>query len=139
MRASNTGFLRLLPSLIVGGICVASLYAAVQAVAAWRERSQPHIGDILAFRGADRDGTKLAVAMSGGGRCTLDLSVLQGGSMVVEAPVPGSPGQFLVHWAGRLTAQGPGDCGHAADLVLDTGQLQTLTSAAATTADDAGA
>lgn len=55
---------------------------------------------------------------------------LNGGSMIIEARQETNPPQFQLHWAGRHTAKGAGDCGASADLTLDRFDLQRLANSA---------
>jgi len=125
----KTRFPGLVQTLIVGGACVASLFAAVEAVSRWRERTAPHVGDMIVFLGTAPRARAMEVLTASGAHCVLELGALRGGSFIVEAPLLGIDGRFKVHWAGTRTAQGAGDCGSAADLVLDTQQLDILRGA----------
>jgi hypothetical protein len=69
--------------------------------------------------------------------CVLSPNVMavRGGSLVVEARRLSRPPVYRVHWAGGHTAGGhtdgtPGDCGTAADLVLERTELMRLANVA---------
>lgn len=131
-RLSKQSVLRLLPTLIMGGICVVFAFSCASAVSAWREASAPHIGDMIAFHptGSSGAGKRLMVQTRAGTVCGLELGTLQasGGSFVVERPAPGE--RFIVHWAGQRTSRGKGDCGASADVLLNAKQLDMLGVAA---------
>jgi hypothetical protein len=102
---------------------------------------RPQVGDMIVFvpTQGDADTWQLQVAttaVSGrdwtAGPCVLDPNEMSadGGSLVVEAREEASPPLFQLHWAGRHTAKGAGDCGASADLRLDRYDLQRLANAA---------
>ena len=64
--------------------------------------------------------------------CTLSPSAMAegGGSLVVEARRMSAPPVYRVHWAGRRTSHGSGNCGTDADLVLSRTDLQKLANTA---------
>jgi hypothetical protein len=64
--------------------------------------------------------------------CILSPGVMAraGGSMVIEARRMSHPPRFQVHWAGGYTDSGSGDCGPAADLLLDRADVMRLANAA---------
>ena len=66
------------------------------------------------------------------GPCVFDPNEMSaaGGSLIIEARHETNPPRFQLHWAGRHTAKGAGDCGAAADLTLDRYDLQRLANAA---------
>lgn len=132
MRLSKQSVLRLLPTLIMGGICITVALSGASAVSAWREASAPHVGDMIAFHpsGSTTVGKRLTVLTKAGTTCALEIGTLQGsgGSFIIERPVPG--GRFLVHWAGQRTARSQADCGSSADVMLNAQQLDMLGVAA---------
>ncbi len=132
MRLSKRSVLRLLPTLIMGGVCITVALSGASAVSAWREASAPHVGDMIAFHpsGSTAVGKRLTVLTKAGTTCALEMGTLQGsgGSFIVERPAPG--GRFLVHWAGLHTGRGKEDCGSSADVILDAQQLDILGAAA---------
>jgi hypothetical protein len=102
---------------------------------------RPRVGDMVVFlpTPADADSWQLLVATTAvagreraAGPCVLDPNEMSatGGSLIVEAREETSPPRFQLHWAGRHTAKGSGDCGAAADLTLDRYDLQRLANAA---------
>jgi hypothetical protein len=66
------------------------------------------------------------------GPCVFDPNEMSvaGGSLIIEAREEANPARFQLHWAGRRTAKGVGDCGAAADVTLDRYDLQRLANAA---------
>jgi hypothetical protein len=102
---------------------------------------RPRVGDMIVFlqTPADADSWQLKVATTSvtgrdpaSGPCVFDPNEMSaaGGSLIVEARHETSPPSFQLHWAGRHTAKGAGDCGAAADLTLDRFDLQRLANAA---------
>jgi len=102
---------------------------------------RPRVGDMIVFvpTQGDVDSWQLAVAttaVSGRdaavGPCVFDPNTMSagGGSLVIESRQDASPPRFLLHWAGQHTANGPGDCGATADVMLDRYDLQRLANAA---------
>jgi hypothetical protein len=65
-------------------------------------------------------------------RCVLSPGVMAkaGGSLVIEARRMSRPPTFHVHWAGGHTENGAGDCGSAADLLLERIDVMRLANAA---------
>src|SRR5262245_55427367 len=49
MRLSKWSVLRLLPTLVLGGICITAVFSGAAAVSEWRAASAPHVGDMIAF------------------------------------------------------------------------------------------
>jgi hypothetical protein len=129
MRPGKSRFLRLLPTLLVLGICTAALFSAVGAVSAWRQSTAPHVGDLIAFNatGVPMRGKQIDVRTRTRDHCILDLGTLRsnGGSFSVEAARDAE--RFDVHWAGPRTTIGPGDCGTSAELILSEQQIRLLT------------
>jgi hypothetical protein len=132
MPLSKRSVLRLVPTLILGGICITAALSGASAVSAWREAAAPHVGDMIAFHpnGSTAVGKQLTVLTKAGTACALEMGTLQGsgGSFIIERPAPG--GRFLVHWAGQRTSRGNADCGSSADVILDAQQLDMLGVAA---------
>jgi hypothetical protein len=102
---------------------------------------RPLVGDMIVFVPAQPDGDawQLQVATSAvagrdqtAGPCVFDPNEMSagGGSLVIESREEASPPRFQLHWAGRHTAKGGGDCGASADVVLDRYDLQRLANAA---------
>ena len=101
----------------------------------------PKVGDIIEFArlkaGTASWQIKVETAAVAGrnpsaGPCVFDPNEMSvaGGSLLIEAREEASPPRFHLHWAGRHTAKGSGDCGPAADLTLDCYDLQRLANAA---------
>jgi len=65
-------------------------------------------------------------------RCKLSPGIMArlGGSLVIEARHLSRPPTFQVHWAGGHTDSGAGDCGPAADLLLERTDVIRLANAA---------
>jgi hypothetical protein len=102
---------------------------------------RPRVGDMIVFTPtpADADSWQLKVATTSvagreatAGPCIFDPNVMAaaGGSLIVESREETSPPRFQLHWAGRHTAKGTGDCGPTADLALDRFDLQRLANSA---------
>ncbi len=64
--------------------------------------------------------------------CVLNPSVMlaNGGSLVIEAREMTRPPFYRVHWSGKRTDQGTGDCGSSADLTVPLKELRVLANAA---------
>jgi hypothetical protein len=93
------------------------------------------IGDIVAFNrpgnmntARDTMAVHSASAERGKAGCVLDPQVLAqlGGSLVVEGREEGASRTYRVHWAGPRTADGVGDCGTQADLLVGETDLTNL-------------
>ncbi len=102
---------------------------------------RPRVGDMIVFARTSPDGDtwQLQVAttsVSGrdqtAGPCVFDPNEMSaaGGSLIIETREETNPPRFQLHWAGRHTAKGAGDCGKAADVTLDRYDLQRLANAA---------
>ena len=70
--------------------------------------------------------------MTATGECILDLEMLHqnGGSLIVEARVPGTSPAYRVHWAGKASSTSQFNCGSSAELTLDDTNLDLLAMAA---------
>lgn len=100
------------------------------------ERYGPSIGNIIVFR-AVAGATEwwhidAKIADAPGRSCVLSPSAMGsgGGSLIIEARRLSSPPVYRVHWAGRHTSRGDGDCGASADLVLSRSDLMRLADVA---------
>lgn len=102
---------------------------------------RPRVGDMIVFvpSQSDADTWQLEVASTDvSGRepasrpCVFDPNEMSatGGSLIIEARQEASPPRFQLHWAGRHTSKGSGDCGASADVTLDRFDLQRLANAA---------
>lgn len=136
MRLLKGNFSRLLVPVVVGAGSMYILLSAMDAVAEWRnERIQ--VGDIVGFGAAGTipvtNETRLYAVKEDRSDCTLDMSVLHrfGGSFVVTAKGASADEPVLVHWSGQRTAEGAGNCGSKASLLVDTDGFEILRSEAA--------
>ena len=126
-------------------LAAAGLLVAIGGMTTWLalkfDAIRPRVGDMIVFvQGPpDADTWRLTVATAAVdgrdtsvGPCVFDPNEMTagGGSLIIEAREDVSPTRFRVHWAGRRTAKGPGDCGAAADLTLNRYDLQRLANAA---------
>jgi len=126
-------------------LAAAMLIVAIGGLTTWLalkfDALRPRVGDMIVFvpTPADTDSWQLTVATSSvvgrgqeAGPCVFDPNemAIAGGSLVVEAREETSPPRFQLHWAGRHTSKGGGDCGASADLTLDRFDLQRLANAA---------
>jgi hypothetical protein len=97
----------------------------------------PNVGDIVQFdprtyMPVDAQ-TEIVATRPDAGTCTLDVATIHanGGSIIVEQRYrAGDNSHYLVHWAGKRTAAGAGDCGEQANLKLDDANLDMLAMAA---------
>jgi hypothetical protein len=106
------------------------------------EQFGPAVGGIIVFRpdtaASERWSVRAALAEPAAGvardlgYCVLSPAAMArlGGSLVVEARRMSRPPEYRVHWAGGPTAAGAGDCGTAADLVLERTELMRLANVA---------
>jgi hypothetical protein len=97
------------------------------------EQLGPDVGAIVVFRpGVPSADLWHVSASSGTATCILSPGAMAdgGGSLIVEARRMSSPPIYRVHWAGRRTSNGSGDCGHDVDLVLSRTDLQKLANTA---------
>ena len=133
------------PSAWVPAVAAAALMVTIGGLTAWLalkfDALHPRVGDIVEFTGIppDLDTWQLSVATAAvmgrsaaAGPCIFDPIEMsaQGGSLLIEAREGTSPPLFHLHWAGRHTAKGEGDCGPSADLTLDRTDLRRLANAA---------
>jgi hypothetical protein len=99
-------------------------------------RSGPSVGDIISFDQAKdvpmEGDARLLVHRVDHFACVLDLNVLRqsGGSVIVEARMPGENRGFHLHWAGERTSADPADCGRTADLLVGHRDMDILAMAA---------
>jgi hypothetical protein len=123
-------------TVLIAAFVAVVLATSVAMVAAARTiELGPRVGDILVFRQGARlppDWEFVAIVESPDLpiSCNLkpDAMASGGGSLVVEQR---SANRLLyrVHWAGRQTAFGTGDCGSEADVLIPRADLQLLTNA----------
>ncbi len=128
-------------------LIAAALLTVTTGLAAMFELEQfgPAVGGIIVFKpdtaATERWSVNAAIVeaprlgLSGetnGRHCVLSPSVMavRGGSLVVEARRLSRPPVYRVHWAGGPTDDASGDCGTAADLVLERTELMRLANVA---------
>ena len=105
-------------------------------IARMTDQFGPKVGDQVAFgldaRSQVASQETLAVTRTDGAACKLDIALMQqfGGSLIVEERGPGPQRLYRVHWSGRATAAGGGNCGASVDLRLNDRQIGTLAEAA---------
>jgi hypothetical protein len=135
MRSKNDGLGRVAGPLVFG---VATLLAAAGAIniVSLITRNGPRVGDIITFDFA-RDSplgtdTRLLVHRPDQFACVLDINTLKqnGGSLIVEARMPGETRAVQLHWAGGKTSPDMADCGPSADLIVDHHDVEILAMAA---------
>jgi hypothetical protein len=124
-----------------------SLLTLTTGLAAMVELEQfgPSVGGIIVFKpdtaASERWSVRAAIVESprvglpgdgNAGHCVLSPGVMAvgGGSLVVEARRLSRPPVYRVHWAGGHTDGISGDCGTAADLVLERTELMRLANVA---------
>jgi hypothetical protein len=114
----------------------AILIFAVGALLSMTGIDGPLVGDIITFENShelppDTD-LRLLVRRPNQFACVLDLNTLRqsGGSVVIEARMPGDPHAYQLHWAGERTTGDRSDCGKTADLIVDHRDMSKLASAA---------
>jgi len=111
---------------------VAGAVKLVQIAANWA----PGVGDMISFdpRAVMSEDLQqqTVLARNAERECVLDLDTLHktGGSLVIEARVPGNSLPYQVHWAGKQSSSDQYDCGTSADLTLDSANLDMLAMAA---------
>lgn len=102
---------------------------------------RPKVGDIVAFKPGSQDAdlwqmtipaTMVSAKASPVATCSLDPNVIadKGGSLVVESWRTAPSLQYVVHWAGSETANGSGNCGTSANLLISRADLQRMANAA---------
>jgi hypothetical protein len=117
---------------------IATMLAAAGAinVVSIMAQSGPTVGDIIAFdtrRDAPlENNARLLVHRPDQYACVLDLNTIRqsGGSLVVEARMPGESRAFQLHWAGDRTSSDTADCGRMADLIVDHRDMDAIAMAA---------
>lgn len=126
---------------VVFALIVAIFGVTASLVVLRREAARPVVGDMVVFRaGTDDRGpwrvnalvTRLAPSGEEAGVCVLNSTTMAagGGSLLVEARLPSEATPYRVHWAGKHTDSGTGDCGAAADLLMARVDLRKLATAA---------
>lgn len=121
------------------------LIVAIGGVTTWfalqYDALRPRVGDMIVFAPTQSDGdpwqlevptTKVAGRAQTAGPCIFNPNEMSanGGSMIIESREEANPPRFQLHWAGRHTAKGEGDCGASVDLTLDRFDLQRLANSA---------
>lgn len=95
----------------------------------------PRVGKIVVFDSAEARGIPTGAALtvriagrSPAATCVLDVHLMQieGGSLIVEAVLPGRIRTYRVHWAGRRTSRNPTNCGPSANLLISPYDMGTL-------------
>ena len=126
---------------VVFALIVAIFGVAASLVVLRREAARPVVGDMIVFRAGTEDRgpwrvaavvTRLAPSGQEAGVCVLNSTAMAagGGSILVEARLPSETTPYRVHWAGKQTDTGHGDCGTAADLLMTRVDLRKLATAA---------
>ena len=124
----------LVPTLFVGTcvLAVVMTIGKIMEIAA----GTPKVGDMVVFTpsavGPAGEDIRLLVHRQDRYGCVLDLATLQrsGGSLVVETEISTQERMFRVHWAGARTSADNGNCGKAADLIIDHRDVDLLALAA---------
>jgi hypothetical protein len=141
-QSSDASLMTVVLSLVVGALLTVTtgLWCMRQL-----EEFGPSIGGMIVFRpdpiASERwavEATRLERGIVGWPqkgdmrRCSLSPGVMAkfGGSLVIEARRMSRPPAFRVHWAGGHTDNGSGDCGLAADLLLERTDVMRLANAA---------
>ena len=123
------------------GITAIALAAMIGTISLVHEVGElgPKVGDLLSFDPLERmspDMNARVPAMAAdakpGVACALDVRAMHatGGSMVIEARVPGSDFAYRVHWAGTRTTNDGSNCGSSADLQMNLSDIEVLAMAA---------
>lgn len=86
--------------------------------------------DVSARYAAENIERPMAVAHSGSCVLRPDVMAKKGGSLVVEARDLTGSQEFRVHWQGRRTDSGAGNCGDSADLIVSISDLRALANVA---------
>lgn len=134
MPTGNTSLREYILPPILSAVLGVLVYSGVSAVIRHVEHLAPTVGDIVSFPAnpkATTSDARLRVLRAGGGHCELAVTTLRkaGGTLVVEERRPVEP-RLRVHWLGGRTADDGADCGHAADLLLEPGDMAALAMAA---------
>jgi hypothetical protein len=137
MSIRNDNINRLLPAAIFTAATLLVVAGATSLISALAT-SGPRVGDIITFDlsadaatavpdAADQD-VRLVVDRLNRPACILDLDTIthRGGSMVLEARIPGVTRAFFLHWAGERTSSDADNCGNTADLVVDRRDIDIL-------------
>lgn len=121
------------------------LIAGIGGMTAWfvqrLDAQRPKVGDMIVFTPTSPDTDQWFLTVATGavsgrradlGPCVFDPNAMaaDGGSLIIESREDVSPPKFRLHWAGRRTSEGQGDCGPAADVTLGRSDLQRLANAA---------
>jgi hypothetical protein len=128
-------------TLAAAAVAIMAMGCLTTFIALQVDGFRPRVGDMVVFQPGSQDAdpwpieiaaTEVSGETIGTDRCKLDPTVMakDGGSLVVEARLESAPPIFRLHWAGRSTAAGQGDCGPAADMTVTKLDLQKLANAA---------
>ena len=94
----------------------------------------PQVGHIVTFgpSGGGAGYEHVEVRRTDNSTCVLDSGLMRrfGGSLMVETRVADAQGDFLVHWAGRLTSNEATDCGSDAIIKIGRSELDLLAASA---------
>jgi hypothetical protein len=126
---------------VIMALIVAIVGVTASLVVLRREAARPVVGDMVVFRaGTDDRGpwrvhalvTRLGPSGKEAGVCVLNSTTMaaSGGTLLVEARLPSEPTPYRVHWAGKRTDIGHGDCGASADLLMARVDLRKLATSA---------
>jgi hypothetical protein len=132
---------------VILGLAVGALLAVTTGLWCMRQLEEfgPSVGGMIVFRPDPIASERWVVnavrlergtigwLQNGAARnCILSPGVMAkvGGSLVIEARRMSRPPAFQVHWAGGRTDNGSGDCGSAADLLLERTDVMRLANAA---------
>jgi hypothetical protein len=133
MSTRHDNINRLLPAAILTAATLLVATGAMSVITALAI-SGPRVGDIITFEHSTNasaeaeENVRLSVSRENRPSCVLDLDIIthRGGSMVLEARVPGTSRAFFLHWAGERTSSDADDCGQTADLVVDRRDIDIL-------------
>jgi hypothetical protein len=126
---------RLLLPALYGVLTFGLAFGAVAALSVV-VRGGPAVGDIITFDTIHPppllNDVRLLVHRPDQFACVLDLNTIRqgGGSLIVEARIPGETRAFHLHWAGGRTSTDTADCGQTADLIVDHHDVDVLALAA---------
>lgn len=131
MRASDRKPTRIFLPIAIPAVVSAFVAVAAPVVGAMSSPS-PRVGDIIKFSadGSTEKGDRIPVHRRDRFACVLDLGQMRqsGGSLVVEARIPGAEPAYRLHWAGTHTSADAADCGTSADLVVGARDVRALTA-----------